>query len=125
MSEGSNTGSKKYPARKYKRAVAIPTVIPVAAQSLSRCGSFAISRARTQLQPIKPRLLKTVGHRITVASSPLAAGPNRRAVSMPVPAPQACMARLVENVPKLALEKITRARRDYAAPASSFGRVQA
>jgi hypothetical protein len=35
------------------------------------------------------------------------------------------MTRLVEKVPKLALENITRTGADYAAPASSFGRAQA
>src|SRR5580704_12991702 len=97
----------------------------MAAHSHSRSGSFATSRARTQLQPINPRLLKITGHKMTVASSPLATGPSNRAVRMPVAAPQTWMIKLVENVPKLALENITRDCGDYAAPASVFGRAQA
>src|SRR4029077_3083455 len=115
----------KYPTRRYNRAVARPTATPTAAQSHSRSGSFATSRARTQLQPISPRLLKMVGHKMTVASSPLATGPSRRAVIIPVAAPQAWMIELVENVPKLAFENITSTCADYAAPASAFGRAQA
>jgi hypothetical protein len=42
-----------------------------------------------------------------------------------VPAPQPWMTKLVEYVPKLALENITRTYSTYAAPASSFGRAQA
>lgn len=45
---------------------------------------------------------------MTVASSPRLAGPSKRAVSIPVAAPQAWMSRLVESVPKLAREKIKR-----------------
>jgi hypothetical protein len=44
---------------------------------------------------------------------------------MPVAAPQTWMIKLVENVPKLALENITSDCGDYAAPASAFGRAQA
>jgi hypothetical protein len=125
LSAGSSNGIRKYPARRYNNAVTSPTATPTAAQSDSHSGSFATSRARTQLQPINPRLLKIMGHKMTVASSPLATGPSRRAVTMPVTAPQAWMIKLVENVPKLALENITRSCADYAAPASAFGRAQA
>jgi hypothetical protein len=47
-----------------------------------------------------------MGHNMTVASSPLAVGPRSRAVKIPVISPQAWMARLVEKVAMLALEKI-------------------
>src|SRR5258708_2285391 len=45
---------------------------------------------------------------MTVASSPLAVRPKRRAVKTPVISPQNWMARLVEKVAIFALEKITR-----------------
>src|ERR1700730_13416049 len=125
LSEGSSNGIRKYPARRYNRAVASPTATPTEAQSHSFSGYFATSRARTQLQPISPRLLNTMGHKMTVASSPLATGPSRRAVRMPVTAPQDWMNTLVENVPRFALEKIKSSCAHYAAPAWTFGRAQA
>src|ERR1700681_3922188 len=92
--------------REYMDAAASPTAAAPQIRSASLSGWLATCRASAQLQPINPRLLKIMGHNITVASSPRAAGPKRRAVTTPVITPQPWMARLVKNVLVFALEKI-------------------
>src|ERR1017187_3755841 len=92
----------------YTNEAANPIAMALHVWSASDRGSFATPRARAQLQPISPRLLKMMGHNRTVASSPRAEGPRMRAVKIPVITPQAWIARLVKNVPILALEKIIR-----------------
>src|SRR5258706_15963178 len=82
------------------------TALQIWSDSLS--GLFATARARAQLQPINPKLLRMMGHNMTVASSPLAEGPRMRAVKIPVIIPHTWIAKLVKKVPILALEKIIR-----------------
>src|SRR5579864_2512073 len=106
LSCGSKCGASQYPARRHRKAAADPTVSAARIQSASFSGLAATSRASAQLQPSNPRLLRIMGHNMTVASSPLAVGPRRRAVKIPVISPQNWMARLVEKVAMLALEKI-------------------
>ena len=106
LSKGSKYGINQYPNKKYRHAAANPTATAARIQSDSFRGSAATSRARAQLHPINPRLLRIMGHNITVASSPLAVGPKLRAVKIPVINPQNWIAKLVENVAIFALEKI-------------------